>query len=62
MQNELRKKSKLLKAMQGITFAEQAELIEIKRNSFYSWLQGYYDLSAEKINRLNYIIDTLSEE
>lgn len=48
--------------MQGITFAEQAELIEIKRNSFYSWLQGYYDLSTEKINRLNYIIDTLSEE
>lgn len=38
--DNLRKKVKLLKALQGITYNEIAEYIEIKPNSFYSWLNN----------------------
>ncbi len=61
MQNELRTKIKLLKALQGISYREIAEHLEIQRNSFYNWLNGYYDLSEERENRLIEIISYLSE-
>lgn len=58
----LRKQTRLLKAKQGIKFAELAEYLEIKVNSFYSWLNGYYDLGADKQKQLQNIIDNLTEE
>lgn len=61
MQNELRKKIKLLKALQGVSYNEIAEHLEIHKNSFYNWLKGYYNLSAEKENRLIEIINLISE-
>lgn len=61
MQDNLRKKVKVLKALQNVTYTEIAEDLEINRNSFYNWLSGQYDLSKEKENRLIEIIDLISE-
>ena len=61
MQEKLRKKVKILKALQGISYTEIAEHLEIHRNSFYNWLKGYYTLSAEKEKRLIEILDLISE-
>jgi transposase len=61
MQNKLRKEIKLLKALQGVSYNEIAEHLEIHKNSFYNWLKGYYNLSAEKENRLIEIINLISE-
>lgn len=61
MQDNLRKKTKMLKALQNITYTELAEHLEINRNSFYNWLNGYYNLSADKEKRLLEIITLLSE-
>lgn len=48
MNDELRRKCKELKAFQDISYKEMATYLEIKRNSFYNWLKGYYNLSIEK--------------
>lgn len=61
MQDNLRKKVKVLKALQNVTYTEIAEDLEINRNSFYNWLSGQYDLSKEKENRLIEIINLISE-
>ena len=42
MQDELRKEIKLLKALQGVSYTEIAEHLEIHRNSLYNWLNGQY--------------------
>ena len=62
MQNKLRQQVKILKALQGINYKELALYIEITHNSFYSWLNGYYNLSIEKAERLQQVIDTLKIE
>ena len=40
MQDNLRKRIKVLCALQNITYTEIAEYLEIKRSSFYNWLSG----------------------
>ena len=62
MQENLRNKVKLLKALQGVSYSEIADYLEMHRNSFYNWLKGYYNLSAEKEQRLNEILCFISEE
>ena len=44
----LRKEVKLLKALQGISYKEIAEFLEIRQDSFYSWLKGYYNFSIDR--------------
>ena len=61
MQEYLRKQTKMLKALQDITYTEIAEYLEMNKNSFYNWLNGYYNLSTEKENRLKEILILLSE-
>lgn len=61
MQNNLRKKVKMLKAIQGVSYSEIAEYLEIHRNSFYNWLKGYYNLSDQKVRRLQEILEDISE-
>lgn len=61
MQNNLRKRVKMLKALQEIPYYEIAEYLEIKQSSFYSWLYGNYELSKEKESRLIEIINTIGE-
>lgn len=61
MNEYLRKEVRLLKALQGISYKELAENLEIKTDSFYCWLKGYYNLSPEKQDRLLEIISILKE-
>ena len=61
MQEKLRKDVKLLKALQSVSYTEIAGYLEIHKNSFYNWLKGYYNLSAEKEKRLIEIIELISE-
>lgn len=61
MNDFLRKECKYLKAYQGITYKEIAELLEIRQDSFYSWLKGYYNLSLEKQQQLKEILSNLKE-
>lgn len=61
MNDKLRKEVKLLKAFQGVSYKELAELLEIRTDSFYNWLCGYYNFGEERQERLLDIIDTLKE-
>lgn len=61
MQNFLRKQVKELKAFQEIKYKEVAEYLEITQNSFYNFMRGYYDLSIQKAERLQEIINLLKE-
>lgn len=59
--DKLRKKVKVLCALQDISYKEISEYLEIKIGSFYNYMSGSYDLSEEKQILLNDIIDTLKE-
>ena len=59
--DKLRKKVKVLCALQDISYKEISEYLEIKIGSFYNYMSGSYDLSEEKQILLNDIIDTLME-
>lgn len=48
MDDFLRNQCKYLKCYQGITYKEIAEYLEIKQDSFYSWLKGYYSFSFDR--------------
>lgn len=61
MQETLRNEVKYLKLFQNIKYSEISDYLEIKRNSFYNWLNGAYNLSDEKIERLKDIITNLKE-
>ncbi|MBR4407297.1 MAG: helix-turn-helix domain-containing protein [Clostridia bacterium] len=61
MNEKLRKEVKLLKALQGISYKEVAEFLEIRQDSFYNWLKGYYELGDEKQRRLLDVIACLKE-
>lgn len=62
MNNELRKQVKLLKALQGTSYKEIAEYLEIKVDSFYSWLRGNYDFSEKRLSMLQNVIVNLKEK
>lgn len=61
MNDELRKQCKELKVFQGVPYTEIAGFLEVKRNSFYNWLKGYYDFSEERQARLKEVIACLKE-
>ena len=61
MNDILRKECKLLKAIQGVSYKEIAEYLEIKQDSFYCWLKGYYNLGDKKISQLKEIINNIKE-
>ena len=61
MNEYLRKECKLLKAIQGISYKEIAEYLEITQDSFYCWIKGNYDLGNKKQQRLRTIIEDLKE-
>ena len=62
MNNELRKQVNLLKALQGISYKEIAEYLEIKVDSLYSWLRGNYDFSEKRLSMLQNVITNLKEK
>lgn len=57
----MRKQVKELKCFQDISYKELAEYLEIKQNSFYNFMKGYYNLSFEKAQQLQEIITNLKE-
>ena len=61
MNEKLRNEVKLLKALQGISYKEIAGFLEIRQDSFYNWLKGYYDLGEERQRRLWEVIACLKE-
>ena len=61
MDDILRNECKYLKCYQGITYKEIAEYLEVRQDSFYSWLKGYYNFSIERKEQLKEIIDNLKE-
>ena len=61
-QDYLRKKVKLIKALQGISYKEISEYLDIKTNSLYNFLKGQYDLSEEKASILDDILSKLWED
>ncbi len=61
-QDYLRKKVKLIKALQGISYKEISEYLDIKTNSLYNFLKGQYDLSDEKASILDDILSNLWED
>ena len=61
MNDYLRKEVKLLKALHGISYKEIAEFLEIRLDSFYNWLKGYYEFSEERQRRLLDVIACLKE-
>ena len=61
MDDFLRNECKLLKVYQGITYKEIADYLEIKQDSFYSWLKGYYNFSLERKEQLKDILANLRE-
>lgn len=61
MNDKLRKEVKLLKALQGVSYKEIAELLEIRQDSFYNWLKGYYEFGDERQHRLLEVICCLKE-
>lgn len=61
-EERLRTEVRILKAKGYIkNFIEVAELMEMKKSGFYNWLNGQYNLGYEKKQRLEYIINTLSQ-
>ena len=48
MFDNLRQEAKITKALDGVSFKEMAEAIEVKQTSFYAFIKGQYDLSVEK--------------
>lgn len=61
MNDKLRNECKMIKALQGISYKELAEYIDVKTQSFYSWIKGYYDFSYETQERLKCVLSTLKE-
>lgn len=61
MQQKLRKRVKYLKVFQNVSYNELAEHLEIALSSFYNWLNGQYNLSSQKTDRLIEILDLLQE-
>lgn len=59
-QEELRKKVRILKATQDISYKELAEMIELRDSSMYNWLRNQYDLSYEKAKLLADIVALLT--
>lgn len=61
MQEILRKQVKVIKALYGedFTYKDIAEMLEININSFYNWLNNYYDLGRERKQLQQFVNDIL---
>lgn len=61
MKYDVRKMVKLAKAKNDdIYYKDFAEYLGITDHSFYNWLNGYYELSEDKIEKLLDIVIELS--
>lgn len=59
-QDNIRKKVKIAKACnEDIYYKDFADYLDITVQSFYNWLNGYYNLSYRKIQQLEDVITDL---
>jgi len=60
-QDKLREQARVARAINHdcFTYADFADYLEISVNSFYNWLNGYYDLSSKKADNLNSFLSDL---
>ena len=59
-EDKLREEVKLCKVYNSDwSFKQIAEAIDITPNSFYNWLNGYYELSDQKKSELRELISNL---
>ena len=49
------------RASEAAGYKELAEYLEVKEDSVYAWLKGYYDFGAKKQKRLKEILDLIKE-
>lgn len=62
-QEKIRRKVKVAKALNDdIYYKDFAEYIEVTEHSFYNWLNGYYNLSKSKIEKLEDVVGELAED
>ena len=61
MNDYLRNQVKMLKVIQGVKYKEIADYLEIRQDSFYNWLKGYYNLGEARQARLLDVIACLNE-
>lgn len=59
---QLRKETRLLKALNEVSYAEMAEMIGISRSSFSNWLNKNYDFGEERAAQLEELIYDLKGE
>lgn len=61
MQKKLRDQVKIVKALYGDIFPykELADYLNININSFYNWINGYYNLGKEKEEKLQTLINDI---
>lgn len=61
MQEILRKQVKVVKALYGedFTYKDIAKMLDININSFYNWLNNYYDLGREKEKTLQDFVNDI---
>ena len=50
MDEALRKQIRLLKALNGLSYKEIAQRLEMNIKSFYCWMYGKYNLATDKAN------------
>ena len=62
MIEDLRKRCKLAKALNGVSYKDLSNYLDIRQDSFYCWLKGYYELSYSKQIKLQMLLDGLMEE
>lgn len=61
VQDDVRKKVKLSKALNDdIYYKDFADYLDISEHSFYNWLNGYYNLSENKLRMLDDIVTDLA--
>lgn len=58
-QDEIRKRVRLLKATQNISYKDLAESLEISKSSMYNWMHSQFDLSDKRAQQLVRVISDL---
>ena len=62
-QEKIRKLVKIAKALNDdIYYKDFADYIDVSEHGFYNWLNGYYNLSKSKLDKLEDVVVELAED
>lgn len=51
-----RKEVKLLKALEGVSYSEFADMVGISKNSIYCWLNQQFELGVDRLKVVEEVI------